>query len=34
MGRAGRERIAKDLCLDRTVEGITAIYHQVLKKKS
>ena len=34
MGRAGRERIAKDLCLDRTVEGITAIYRQALKKKS
>jgi glycosyltransferase involved in cell wall biosynthesis len=34
MGQAGRERVAKDLSLDRTVEGITAIYRQVLKKKS
>jgi glycosyltransferase involved in cell wall biosynthesis len=34
MRQAGRERVAKDLCLDRTVEGITAIYRQVLKKKS
>jgi len=32
MGQAGRERIAKELCLDRTVEGITAIYRQALKK--
>jgi len=34
MGRAGRERVATELCLDRTMEGITAIYRQVLKKNS
>lgn len=34
MGRAGRERIASELSLSQTVNGILTVYRQVLKKRT